>query len=324
MGGFQDFHTDTTKATMLGARIHHSWGNFSHDLILNSEREIPPTFDWSLAYAAKYKPVNMLEFGGGVNFYRLIPYRSDLTIPGQSKEIRQDPIMQLRYIEIDSSGLAPDTTFFTHQGVKLMGMFSLDLKPLFSVKSFGENDLRLYGETAILGIQNYGKTYGDITRRIPFMVGLNLPAFGILDYFSFELERYGSPYRNDLTRIGNNNSVAPWTNQQHAIPSPKPASYADYGFNEQGVWIDPVDPAHVVNIKGSDVDKENLTKDDWKWSVFLEKSIRNHIRFTAQVANDHYRPRPIATGLIFSNGGTAEAFSSPQDWYFMFRMGYFF
>jgi hypothetical protein len=42
------------------------------------------------------------------------------------------------------------------------------------------------------------------------------------------------------------------------------------------------------------------------------------------VANDHYRPRPVATGLIASSGGVAEAFSEQSDWYFMLRMGYFF
>jgi hypothetical protein len=58
--------------------------------------------------------------------------------------------------------------------------------------------------------------------------------------------------------------------------------------------------------------------------VNLEKSLSGHIRFAAQVANDHYRPRPVSTNLITSNGGTSEAFSEKSNWYFMLRMGYFF
>ena len=72
------------------------------------------------------------------------------------------------------------------------------------------------------------------------------------------------------------------------------------------------------------MDKENLTMDNLKWSLYVDKTISKHIQFIGQVANDHYRPRPVATGLIKSDGGTAEAFTTSKDWYFMFRMGYFF
>jgi hypothetical protein len=324
MGGFQDFHADTTKGTLLGGRLHHAWKNFSHDLILNSERELPPTFDWSLAYVAKLKAGSVLELGAGVNFYRLIAYRSELTTPGKAELIRRDSIVMQRYIEIDSSGPVPDTVFFTHQGTKVMGMFSLDLKPLIGVESMGQNDLKLYGEAAVLGIKDYGETYGNISQRIPMTLGFNFPTFGLLDMLSFEVERYGAKYRNDLVRIGNYNVVAPWTFKAYPIPSPKPVTYADYGLDSQGMWVNPVDPTDTVRVMGTASDKENLTQDDWKWSLFLEKSVRKHIRFTGQIANDHFRPRPVATGLIQANGGTAEAFSSPKDWYFMLRLGYYF
>jgi hypothetical protein len=58
--------------------------------------------------------------------------------------------------------------------------------------------------------------------------------------------------------------------------------------------------------------------------LLAEKVIGSHLSIMGQVANDHYRPKPVATGLIASAGGTQEAFASPKDWYFMIRMGYFF
>jgi hypothetical protein len=274
MGGFQDFSADSTKANELGIKVHHSWGNFSHDLILLNEKDLPPTFDWSLAYVAKYTAFNALVIGGGVNFYRLIPYNSAL-------ETVRNP---------EPAG---DTVAYSNQGTKLTAMFSVDFKSWFPI-SGAPNDLKLYGEAAVLGVKNYGSYYNDIARRIPVMGGFNFPTFGLLDYFSLEVEYYASPYRNDLANIGNLNAVADWTDEDRPKPSPVPVVYAD------------------------------SLRDNLKWSVFLEKTVQKHVTFIAQVANDHFRPRPIATGDIKAAGGTAEAFTTPKDWYFMLRMGYFF
>jgi hypothetical protein len=323
MGGYGDFHADSSKSTMLGLRAHHAVGNFSHDLILNSEREIAPTFDWSLAYLAKYRAFDALEIGAGVNFYRLIPYNSKLMIPGKDTNLVRGTA-RASYIEVDNSNpAAPDTTFFTHQGTKLMATVSLDLKALFGgVESLSRDDLRLYAEAGVIGVTNYGKTYGKIAERIPVMVGFNLPTWKLVDHFSIEVEYYGAKYRNDLALLGNDNIVAPWTFQAHPLPSPKPVSNSDYKIDSAGVYR----PAggDTVLVRGTGMDKENLTLDDIKWSVNIDKTLSNHIVFSGQIANDHFRPRPVATGLIKSEGGTAEAFTTMKDWYFTIRMGYFF
>lgn len=320
MGGFQDFAVDSTKSTNLGAKVHHAMGNFSHDIILNTERDLPPTFDWSLGYVAKYRAFNALEIGGGVNFYRLIAYDEKLRTPGKLS----DPELNFnrnRYIETDSAKPG-DTVFFTHQGTKVMGLISLDIKQLLGIESLGKDDLKLYAEGAILGLKNYGKTYGDIKKRIPVMFGFNFPTWGLLDHLTLEVEHYGSPYRNDLSRLGNNNVVADWTIQEHPVPSPKPVENADYKIDASGNWVNAM--GDTVNVTGTGLSRENITTDDLKWSLFMDRTISGHIRFMAQVANDHYRPRPVAAGLIASSGGTAEAFSESSNWYFMFRMGYFF
>jgi hypothetical protein len=260
---------------------------FSHDLILMNEKDLPPTFDWSLAYIAKVKPVKGLEVGGGVNFYRLIPHSSDL--------------QEFDNYEPDADTLVSDgrdTVTYTHQGVKLMAMFSVDPKAWISFDKFGPNDLKIYGEAAVLGVKDYGQYYDDIAERMPVMLGFNFPAFGVLDLLSLEVEWYRSPYRNDLGNIGNLNAVADWTIQTRpSPPSPLPVTGIPYAHSE---------------------------RDNWKWSLLLEKNLTDHVRFTGQVANDHYRPRPIAVGDIVSTGGTAEAFTTPNDWYYMLRLGVFF
>ncbi len=319
MGGFGDFHADSTKATMLGLHAHHAMGNFSHDVILNSEREIPPTFDWSLAYLAHYQ-AGPLQLGTGVNFYRLIPYNSGLESPAKDTLLVGPKTGTKWRHYVDISGT--DTTYLTSQGTKLMANFSMDFKTLFGgQESLSPDDLKLYGEVAVIGVKNYGKAYDDIKKRMPVMFGFNLPTFKYLDHISMEVEYYGATYRNDLALIGNNNAVADWTIIGHAIPSPKPPSNADYGIDSAGYFHLGTDSTYV---RGTGMDKENLTMDNLKWSLYLDKTISKHIQFIGQVANDHYRPRPVATGLIKSDGGTAEAFTTSKDWYFMVRMGYFF
>ncbi len=291
MSGFQEFDTDTSKSTQTGFKVHNALGNFTQDILFLNERVLPPTFDWSLAYVAKYRAFGALDIGGGVNFYRLVPYSSAIETPGH---IVGNPDAARSY-DVVAPG---DTVFLTHQGIKLMGMFSLDPKRWFPFENMGAEDFKLYGEAAIIGVKNYGNYYKKIGERIPVMGGFNIPTFGILDMLSLEIEWYGSHYRNDLAYIGYPASiVAPWQDPKFPIPSPgpvRPGAYAD------------------------------STADNLKWSLFLRKTVAKHIQFTAQIANDHYRPGPLPTAFINSVGGTQDVLTRPSDWYFMGRVGFFF
>src|SRR5690606_22465858 len=179
----------------------------------------------------------------------------------------------------------------------LMVMFSLDPKAWFTLPRLGPQDLKLYGEAALLGLENQGELYADRMERLPVMVGFNLPVFGLLDRLSVEVEYYDSPYRNDVANIGYPEGlVAPWRwNPLRTVSEPSP----------------------IPTVGES-------RRDTWKWSVLLEKTVASHVRFTGQIASDHYRPLPFSTGLIYQPGGTEAALSSPKEWYFMARMGFFF
>jgi hypothetical protein len=344
VSGFKEFHTDTTRAGFLGLHLHNGLGNFQHDLLFSSERDLPPSFDWSLGYVARYKAFNAIEVGAGVNFYHLISENEDITAPDRNSVpglINQDSSLiasgapfhpyELQYMEVVAPG---DTLFYTHRGTKVMAMFNIDFKRLLGLESpFGEKDLLLYGEGAIIGLKNYGSVYAKRGERMPFMVGFNFPTFGFLDFLSLEVERYTAKYKPEYSKLGYDRSLyfkniaAPQliaTRSPSAIPiSLKDYAGEDYTITPEGNLVNK-QTRDTILVRGTELDPENMTADDWKWSVNIEKTVVRHIQFSGQIANDHFVPRPVRTGLINEGGGLSQIFSTTKDWYFMFRVGYFF
>jgi hypothetical protein len=138
-----------------------------------------------------------------------------------------------------------------------MARFSLDPKRLLGLegigsRKFGKSDLILYGEAAVLGLTDYPKYYDDILRRIPVMAGLNLPAMGLLDYLSVEVEYFASRNVTDVHHTGLTASWIPLT----------------------------TGPAEKVDTR----------KDNWKWSVNTSKVLMGNLQLSGQVASDHLRP----------------------------------
>jgi hypothetical protein len=187
-----------------------------------------------------------------------------------------------------------DTTFISFRGVKLMADVAFDPKPLIgSPGSLGAEDLKLYGEVALLGIENdkaHKEIYGDYLHRMPVMVGFNIPAFRYLDVLSLEVEWYGARFRDDLWRYQTGRSY---------YPSPLPVSNPDV-------------------ISTVDVEK-NVDRDNWKWSLYGARTIQQHFKVSVQVANDHFRP-----GGVVGNPSQEAILSTPKDWYWMGKIAYFF
>lgn len=353
VSGFLDPTVDKTRGDVLGAKLHQSFGRFGYDLILANERTFPPTFDWSAGGVAKYRPVDGLELGAGVNFYRFLPANGKLTTPDDPSYYAKDSALTAagdshpydHYYTEGRIDTVPDgaggttlkyvpTVRYTHRGIKLMGMASFDPKRVFGFgDGMGPEDLKVYGEWALIGVQNYGKVYSDRAQRMPVMFGINLPAFGWLDVISVEAEWYGARYRNNVSKL---------TQLKYSeLPSPVPVSYNTYDPIHDKGGVDPatgrllkdtVDAAGNpikapgdIQIRGTALDIEDLKQDDWKWALFAQKTIRGHIRFTGQIANDHFRPPAARTTYGNLDGSGATEFSSSlSDWYGMFRIGYFF
>lgn len=291
ISGFETKHTRPTANT-FGFRLNMGLGAFEQDLILNSETEVYPLFDLSPAYLASYSFGKALRVGAGVNFYHLIPVDRRLTSPdtlaydGSDEPVpyNGDPSTRT-WIYVDT--LAQDTTFLSFAGTKVMADFAFDPKAFFDAPGLGEEDLRLYGEIAVIGLDGskaYRAIYGGYAQRVPIMVGFNLPTFRLLDHLSLEVEHYGARIRDDLARLQSNTG---------AFMSPLPVANRD---------------------------QRDLSRDDWKWSLHAQRTFGS-IRLSGQIANDHARPG----GTLTSPGSEWESyFAAPGDWYWMLKAGYSF
>lgn len=206
VSGYADlFGVPSTRTGVLG---RYRKGGFTNDLMLNVETEDKPLYDFSVADVITWNLHPSLEIGAGVNFYRLIPQVSDATSPG--KDCNQSLLgpyvgggpgkgqdNPCFIIEPGVNGAPPDTITGSLAGTKLMGRLRLDPKAWFgSPGIFGPDEMVLYTEAAILGLKDYPLFYDDILRRIPVMVGFNLPTFKAFN-LSVEAEYYASKNSSD-------------------------------------------------------------------------------------------------------------------------------
>jgi len=222
VSGFEARGT-TPAANIFGGMFSYGIGGWKNDLLLISETENRPYFDLSIADVASWQPVPALQLGAGVNFYRVLPRNKKNDSPRQPCTNAATNYVQIDEIDNevcfiqDTLAVDPatqtatvDTVYGSLSGTKLMGRFRLDPKVLFGWDaSFGKQDLVLYGEAGVLGLKDYPKYYHDIKRRMPVMMGFNLPAFGWLDKFSLEVEYYASKNFADYGKAESDYSWVP-------------------------------------------------------------------------------------------------------------------
>ncbi len=283
-------------ANMMGLELHAEWKNLSQDFLLPSDLENYPYFDLSPTYVIGYQAHSSLHIGAGVSFYHLIPVDPDLTrglkSDGEHHWFYADPADTI-------GGKAPDTTRLGFAGTKLMANASFDPKKLFgNMDALGPEDLKLYGEVALIGLDNdkaHTKIYGDYLHRMPVMVGFNLPAFRFLDHLSLEVEWYGSKVQDNLNNF----------NQGYSDISPYPTNWRP-------------------DANGNFYSKFSSVRDNWKWSLHGSRTLQQHILLSFQVANDHYRPG-IYQGYDDVHPPSREAILiTPSDWYLSTKLAYFF
>ncbi|HEX2612455.1 MAG TPA: hypothetical protein VHO02_02530, partial [Fibrobacteria bacterium] len=133
-------------ANVMGLQLNHRLGAYEGDAIVSSELQYYPFFDLSLVYVASYRIHPGFRVGAGVNFYHLVPVDSKLS---------DEPAY--RHIE------GGDTTDIYYRGTKLMANAVVDPKEFFGRGSFGGEDLKVYAEVALIGLENsdgYESIYG--------------------------------------------------------------------------------------------------------------------------------------------------------------------
>lgn len=248
--------------------------------------------DFNLAYIITYAPARPVEIGLGVCLAHWFTLDERKTTPWTDTVInnaasRSGLVQWMAYVD----PVTHDTTPYTFRGIKAMAHITVD--PVWFLrwwKPLGKEDIKLYSEGAILGVQNYPGWYNNITQRMPVMFGCNAPTFGLLDILSVEAEYYASPYWNDPYFVWVARSPVPFTGD---IRSPDPDS-----------WV-PKNDNH------------------WKWAIYGSRKINKLLRLSGQVASDHLSEMQFS-GPPPSPTGYREVCPRTQDWYFMLRAMVYF
>jgi len=162
------------------------------EAMLSSEFTYVPFFDFTPAFGAYYKPNEIIDVGGAVAFHHALQA---------------------------NGALMADSVGAYWQGTKIDARAIFDPKPLFGGMDFlGKEELKIYAEVAVLGLKdtlevdtsnlaslrsmdttdlkNFVFPKYSVLNRMPFMLGINLPTWKILDLLAVEVEWFYSPYAN--------------------------------------------------------------------------------------------------------------------------------
>ena len=124
---------------------------------------------------------------------------------------------------------------------------------------------------------------------MPVMLGMNLPAFRVLDLLSFQMEYYGSRFPNSMENA--------YVFQMPTLSFPDENGIVSYDPNLY------------------DKNQKSLKDDDWKWSLTAKKEIVKGLRIHTVVANDNMR-LPFWT----STNSWEPVTKTPKDWYYLIRL----
>ncbi|MBN1308617.1 MAG: hypothetical protein JXA18_11905 [Chitinispirillaceae bacterium] len=291
-----DFNFPLARLSGLRLNFVHNGERFGvrFDQFILTEREMPPMNDISLATVVNVTLYNIIDIGFGVDFARVITLNDNLTTPA-SAVFEQSP---------------GDTGRYTFRGTKLMARGTVD--PFGRVRgtgSFlgdlaGEHGGKLYGEVAVVGLKNYPEStilfeqdrlnpwgYKKISERMPWMVGVNIPLWKILDVCAFELEKYPAPYPNDYYQV--------FMNWGLPIPTWIERYRSDTTMSDGSTWENPYDST-------------SYTGDRWYWSLYMKKRIARHISIIGQISRDHMRWE-VNVGNK-NNYATEEIMALPDQW----------
>jgi hypothetical protein len=265
-------------------------GAIEQHLLATMERDYPPMYDISPTYIIKGNIAKMLSLGAGISYSHLISMNEDLTTPKDGyNQYLGDSALKGNPSGVDTT---PGVQFYTFRGIKLMGMASFDIKPVIPTTVFGKEDLKIFVEAAVLGVQNYPFFYDDITKRIPVMFGFNFPTFKLLDVLSFEWEYYGSQFSNNMS-LAQNMQDPVWFINSNYDPKEFDSTAASAGAPP---------------------------KDNWKWAIYAKKSLGKAVSLHLQIANDHMRM------ITYPNTypDYSDATRGVDNWYKMFQKDWYF
>lgn len=313
------------KEKIVGTHLNYTYrfGNsfFKADEYLYLESKQWPIGNLSNALILTLNYNNIVEAGLGGNYQSFFAFDIRNHTPGKDTNLLAAQPRYYIYVNRTVSGTDTirDTTFYTLSGIKAMGRLTLNPRVLIPWDGFGSEDLKLYAEAAVLGVLNYAGWYNNIKERIPVMFGFNFPAFKLLDVLSIQLQWFGSKYYNSWEVLKKDGTPIPYIGERASGVAISPDAFKN--DTSKGRWV---------------------TDDDWKWSIYMSKKIKNRVRLSLQFACDNMfkttwmPPPPYSTTKyteicrktwveeVDGNGEAKYKFGFVHDWYWMARIMYYF
>ena len=111
----------------------------------------------------------------------------------------------------DANGDCSDIGYYTFRGFKGMIRGALDMGSLLGFQGMARNpgEFKVYSEVALLGIEDQPFYYEDKLERMPVMMGVSVPTFGILNRLAFEAEYRKSRFPNSFAYPFDNRGAIP-------------------------------------------------------------------------------------------------------------------
>jgi hypothetical protein len=340
---------DLNFARLAGAYLKGTMAqggtNAGLDLLVTTNTEWMAVHDFNLSLLGTFSYGKLLTVGIGAGFCSILPVDGKATSPRNSAT---------QYLENDDTTLsaaASDTMYYTFAGTKLMARYSLNLREILGrvrpelKELFGEQDLKLYGEAALLGMKNYPTAlsspvwYMSRLERIPVMLGFNWPTHPLAVYTAalvpelfcsyFPEETIDSKEKKTLLFTGIAGLAAgagTWFSEKYLskklrldVLSVEAEWWGNrYPNNMEGIVIDGLPIPFRAGTKT--VDSMKYKGDNWKWSLYGRKTFAGHYQVTFQAASDHMR----TFALDWNRQDWEESLRSPKKWCWLLRFGVLF
>jgi hypothetical protein len=185
----------------------------------------------------------------------------------------------------------PKLEYYSASAILLMARATFDPKKLFESELFGSEDLKIYAEVNVLGVENKPIYYKKITERMPIMFGMNLPGFKILDLIAIQGEYINSPWLNNTSNRSRDRRNVPY------IPNSVDKLLSVNDFNDAA------------------------TKDNFKWSALLQKNLGGNFSIRVQAANDHLH-LPSSSFYVGPQFDHNEITVLPEHWYWSTQLAW--
>jgi len=259
------------------------------DVLATTNTEYMAVHDLNLSVLGSWNYAHAFEIGAGVMFGSIISADPSATSP-QNPNSMYVPAEDTEVVKFSPDSLSKYAKYYTFAGTKLMARLSFDPKCFFHPSMLGDQDLKIYGEAAFLGVKNYPQAYNSPIwymsplERIPVMLGFNFPTFKILDELSLEGEWWGNRYPN----------------------------------SKEGIVFDGLPIPFAAGTKT--IDSTTYKNDNLKWSIYGCRTFAKHYQIKFLAASDHMR----TFAMDWNRQNWEEALRGPDNWYYEIKVGVLF